>query len=284
MQKKHDAQHKRLTELLDWSKAKLNKIHNRWNPRGVRSEDPEAIRKLKEELAKRERTQEIYKATNKIVRRKKGTIEEKLEELKEKGLPATRKLFEKDFAGRTGYPAYLLKNNNAEIRRLKERIEQLQREQKRDLIQFTVEDREEGEVEIEDDPDDRRVRLIFGDRVSSERYRQLKANGFKHARSLGSVFQRLANDSARSAVLRVLDLDEADQARVRTWITGEEPEPAPEPDYEIDIDPNEVMEAVWEAVTSTWTGKFLKWALANETMIKALIIDKVEEAIGAKRK
>jgi SWI/SNF-related matrix-associated actin-dependent regulator 1 of chromatin subfamily A len=66
-----------------------------------------------------------------------------------------------------------------------------------------------------------------------------------------------------------------------------EPEPEsvePEPDYEPDIDPNEVMEAVWEAVTSTWTGKFLKWALANETMIKALIVDKVEEAIGAKRK
>ena len=75
-----------------------------------------------------ESLQAVMRATNKIIRRKRGSIEDKIPELLELGLSegVARKLFEPDFGGRTGFASYQLTNNNALIKRIKEKIAKLE--------------------------------------------------------------------------------------------------------------------------------------------------------------
>ena len=79
-------------------------------------------------LAAAEQTQAVMREANKIVRRKRGSIDDKIPELLQLGLSeeAARGLFEPDFGGRTGFPSYALTNNNALIKRIKEKIAKLE--------------------------------------------------------------------------------------------------------------------------------------------------------------
>ena len=91
---------------------------------GISSDDPDAIDKLREKLAGMEAEQEQMKAVNKICLSKKLSEERKLEELAGLGISAAsarRLISGEDDYGRPGYPSYSLSNNNANIRRVRER-------------------------------------------------------------------------------------------------------------------------------------------------------------------
>lgn len=94
---------------------------------GISSDDPQAVEKLEAKLAALEKHQELMKAANVAIRMKDPTEgDAKLAEL---GYTPEdiAKLREPDFCGRIGYPAYLLQNNNANIRRIRGRIEELKK-------------------------------------------------------------------------------------------------------------------------------------------------------------
>lgn len=97
---------------------------------GIDSTDPDAIRKLMLKLLNLQITQEIKKAANKIIKSKAKKYPSKaskypaLAELGIKEMEA-KGLFEPDFCGRIGFPAYELSNNNGNMRRIKERIKSL---------------------------------------------------------------------------------------------------------------------------------------------------------------
>ena len=82
---------------------------------------------LHAKIEKAEKFQEIMKTANAIIR-KKTTNEQKIEQLQAAGLGDlnAHKLLEPDFAGKIGFPAYMLQNNNANIRRMKQRIQQIE--------------------------------------------------------------------------------------------------------------------------------------------------------------
>ncbi len=94
------------------------------NNTAISSDDPEAIKLLKEKLEKLEKLQEIMKAANKIIRNKKFTDEEKVQEMVKIGLSeeGALKALKPDFCGRVGFASYSLQNNNANIKRIKDRI------------------------------------------------------------------------------------------------------------------------------------------------------------------
>ncbi len=75
------------------------------------------------------------KAANSIVRRKpkNESTPEKVVELLALGLKEGQvaKLFTPDFMGRFGFPSYATTNNNANICRMKQRIEEIKRRQAR---------------------------------------------------------------------------------------------------------------------------------------------------------
>lgn len=95
-------------------------------PKGeIRSDDPDAIAKLQAKLAYLEGYSELMRSANKLVRKNDRAG------LAAMGFPENviTGMFEKDFAGRIGFPDYELKNNNAEARRTRQRLEELQRQQ-----------------------------------------------------------------------------------------------------------------------------------------------------------
>jgi hypothetical protein len=159
--------------------------------RSISSDDPDAIEKLKEKIAEAIARQDFMKAGNKIVKSKKLTIEQKTEQLKAAGHCTL--ILQPDFCGRIGYADYELTNNNANIRRMKQRLEQLEKA----LINAI----EVGDTEQEY-PDlnlivrhartINRIQLIFSEKPSGQIRNLLKSHGFRWAPSEGA-WQRHLN-------------------------------------------------------------------------------------------
>lgn len=95
---------------------------------GISSDDPDAIQKLRAELEGCEQSQERMKAANKAIRAHK-TADTQIAALLALGFndKQASELVKPDFAGRIGFADYSLKNNNANMRRIKGRIAELEK-------------------------------------------------------------------------------------------------------------------------------------------------------------
>lgn len=181
---------------------KLNLIGTDREP--VKSGDADAIGKLQKKLDDRMKAQETMRAANKAIRMK--DVDKGDAALRDLGFNDERikELREGDFCGRVGFPPYALSNNNAEIRRLKKRIEELQAAKE-------SEPAEEREVTICGEPctvaenaDNMRLQVFFDGKPSAECRMKLKANGFRWAPSQGA-WQRQLTNNARHALNRITD-------------------------------------------------------------------------------
>ena len=162
---------------------------------GISSDDPQAIEKLKAKLEALERDQEMMKAANAAIRLKdRAKGDAKLAEL---GLSPEHiaELREPDFAGRIGYPSYLLSNNNANIRRIRERIQQLEKQRQDDTLHGWEFDG--GEVVVNKEAN--RLQILFDDKPGEEMRAELKAGGFRWAPSQGAWQRQLTDNAIRSA-------------------------------------------------------------------------------------
>jgi hypothetical protein len=178
---------------------------------GISSDDPEAIDKLREKLAGLEAVQETMKAANKICKVNKLTDEDKIAALGELGIKegqASRLVTGADTYGRPGFPSYSLSNNNANIRRLKERIAELkQRDQVRAVMEEKHDtpnpERQYGEITYRDNFELNRVQLIFPDKPDTDTRQLLKANGFRWSPS-EKAWQRQLTGNGQYAARQVL--------------------------------------------------------------------------------
>src|SRR3546814_18530240 len=80
--------------------------------------------------------QERMKKSNQVIRKYKDNPEGQHNALLVLGYSkdSAQKLLTPDFAGRVGFPSYALTNNNANIRRIQQRIKQLQANQERETV------------------------------------------------------------------------------------------------------------------------------------------------------
>lgn len=134
-----ERRHRRAIEKIDNAmrnsveeekKAKyLSQRANGVGTAGISSTDPEALRKLKEKLEGLEKLQQQMKDANRILRNKKRTNEEKLQDLVEYGFSkaAAKAMMVPDYANRIGFAPYQLSNNNQTIGNTKKRIADLER-------------------------------------------------------------------------------------------------------------------------------------------------------------
>ncbi len=103
--------------------------------RSIFSDDENAIQELEARIEKRENERKQNNAINKIIRRKPKNecTQEKLEDLAGLGVSekAAQLLFEPDFCGRVGIPAYINQNLGGNINRDKKRLESLKIRAKR---------------------------------------------------------------------------------------------------------------------------------------------------------
>ncbi|MEY8313198.1 hypothetical protein AALA61_14735 [Oscillospiraceae bacterium 42-9] len=162
----------------------------------ISSNDPQAIEKLTAKLESCQKRQEFMKSVNSFYR-KNGTAH---------GCPGvSEETAERmDEAVRTGYswvtapfPAYELSNNNAEIRRLKQRIGQLSYNQEVGYVGWEFEG---GEAVA--NTDNNRLQLLFNEKPTEEQRTALKRNGF-HWSPSEQAWQRQLNDKAIYAAGRL---------------------------------------------------------------------------------
>lgn len=164
---------------------------------GISSDDPDAVAKLKAKLEALERDQELMKAANAAIRMKdtkKGDT--KLAEL---GYTEEEivKLRAPDFCGRIGYPAYRLQNNNANIRRIRQRIAELEKKKENPAEGWEFDG---GKVVVNQGVN--RLQIIFDDRPDADLRSELKGEGFRWAPSQGA-WQRQLTDNAMRAARRI---------------------------------------------------------------------------------
>ena len=148
---------------------------------GISSDDPDAIEKLQDKLEKLQQRQDRMKAANKSIRLK--DVEKRDAQLREQGFTeeGIKSLLTPDFCGRIGFPPYELSNNNANIRQVKKRIEDLERMKKaQEREESTETDLYKYKVE------DNRCQFIFDGKPEPAVRTILKQHGFKWSPSRGA--------------------------------------------------------------------------------------------------
>jgi len=175
-------------KTADYYKNKAASVGNG----GISSDDPDAVIKLKEKLAKLEASQEQMKAANKLI--KKGDDEG----LIKMGYTPEQiaKLNEPDYCGRVGYPSYQLSNNNAVIRSTKKRIEALEK-------MAQVEDKANEYEGFMYKEEDNRCQFVFDGKPEEEIRSILKHHGFKWSPSR-LAWVRILNGNGRYAAKCVI--------------------------------------------------------------------------------
>lgn len=146
------------------------------NPRsGISSDDPKALEKLRAKLAEAESLQDTMKKVNAIIKREQ-TEAGRIAALVSIGHePAqAKRLLQPDYAGRIGFKEYQLTNNSANIRRIRERIAELERA-------ATRQDTEEvtDTFTYREDTAENRIMFFFDGKPGEEIRALLKGRGFK---------------------------------------------------------------------------------------------------------
>jgi len=197
--------------------------------RAISSDDPDAARKLRREIEQAKKLQEIMVIVNRAIRAAGKSYQAKIEAEKdpqakselrdawaaqafaaaeaqvraidsqtaERLRASTRELLNPDFAGRIGFVDYRLSNNSADIRRMENRLESLQKIAETEAAGVRI---KIGDAELR--REENRVRVLFPTRVSREAFELFRSRGFVAAPGVakdlgvGSCFQRKDTEQA----------------------------------------------------------------------------------------
>ena len=166
---------------------------------GISSDDPDAVKKLREKLDSLKSSHEWMKAVNAAIRRNK-TPDRQIPALVALGMTEERaaELLKPDYCGRIGVPPYSLQNSNANIRRVEQRIRELERAAERNV---TVE-REGSGYTYREDAEENRIMFLFDGKPEPEIRTLLKSHGFKWSPTR-CAWVRMLNNMGRYAAERV---------------------------------------------------------------------------------
>ena len=168
----------------------------------IYSDDPQAIQKLKQRLSDLEEHQAWMKTINKLCRSKKLTDEQIAEQLEDEyGCTASvaHGLLNPQYSyQKRGFQTWRLSNNGANIRRIKERIAQLEKAETEESSERIM-----GEVKLVDSVEHNRLQIFFPDKPSAEVRSLLKQQGFRWSRQRG-CWQRHRSNTATYQAQRIV--------------------------------------------------------------------------------
>ncbi|RPE13191.1 DUF3560 domain-containing protein [Chitinophaga lutea] len=158
----------------------------------ISSDDPNALEKLRAELAGCEARQAFMKETNQCIRsqdkarflRMEGTSEELWE-----------KVNSPNVVGHKGFAHSKLTNNNANIRRLKDRIADLEKAAAIPFAEVVYKG-----ITLRQNPQIGRIQIIFPTRTDLAVHKQLRKLGFVFCRSENAYQRQLNHRSIRAAM------------------------------------------------------------------------------------
>lgn len=163
---------------------------------GISADDPNAIQRLESKLHNQQKLQDRMKAINAYYRKNKtldgcpNLSAADIEQLKA-DMSRGFRIEDKPF------PTWALSNNNAEIRRLKQRIEDIKRHQNTEYKGWKF----DGGT-VEPNKDINRLQIFFDEKPDADIRTELKHNGFRWAPSEGA-WQRQLTDNALYAAKRM---------------------------------------------------------------------------------
>lgn len=163
------------SEKADYYERKAEAAENN---NAIYLDDDNAVEKLERKLAELVKAQEDMKAANKVVKNKKLTEEEKKVRLMEMGYSekSAVELLTPCY-GHIGFPSFSLSNNNANINRIKKRLELAKRMKGTPEKEYTI----NGVRVVENYPENR-LQVFFDDVPAKEIRDSLKQHGFRWSR------------------------------------------------------------------------------------------------------
>jgi hypothetical protein len=182
--KANEREHKVCGTMIYYRTNALQTLRRKLHPelRPIAAGDADALERLADKLAKAEQEQLFMKTANAVLRREhKNGAEAQILALIDIGFQenAARKQVAPGFGNGQCFASYRLSNNNAEIRRIKQRIEILIRNKAKPIQEVICED-----FKVQDDPPANRIRVLFEGKPERSVREQLKENGFRWAPTL----------------------------------------------------------------------------------------------------
>lgn len=162
---------------------------------GISSDDPEAITKLMLKLESLTRSQEIMKQVNAMIKKAtKNPHINLIDSLIGIGLNENQatQIIEPDHMGRIGFASYSLSNNNSEIRRIKDRIAELEKLHNSEPIEFAGDGWEIFE-------DDGRVQVRLDTKPDKETCAILRSHGFVYSPTRETSVRKITSSAIYAA-------------------------------------------------------------------------------------
>lgn len=163
---------------------------------GISSDDPNALPKLKEKLAHLEESQQAMRDTNAYYRKHKTL--DGCPHICEKAAEEIKANWARGWYKGVPFPPYALSNNSANIRRIRERVAELEKKASSPAPAGWSFDG--GEVVMNTEAN--RLQIIFDDKPDAELRGALKSEAFKWAPSQ-NAWQRQLTDNAIRAAKRI---------------------------------------------------------------------------------
>ena len=215
MEKKNATYDSRRNEFVEWNNKAIDRLYSRFNPRfiakaPIMSSDHDALKKLQEKIDKAEKLQQWMKDTNATIRKhSKAGKDAQVAALVAMGHTQTdaAKLVKSDSVWEIGYAHYELTNNNANIRRMKQRVVEIERLRATPTKQTEVVTSAGGDskIRIVDNTEANRLQLFFPGKPSEAIRSKLKENGFRWTPSVG-CWQAYRNYRAQTCADEVLKM------------------------------------------------------------------------------
>ena len=205
---------------------------------GISADDPQAVQKLEKKLAGLEKAQETMKAVNAYYRKHK-TLDgcphlspESIEKMKA-DMSSQWHIEDKP------YPTWALSNNNAEIRRVKERIKSLSLQKEIGYVGWEFEG---GKVEANTEAN--RLQIFFDEKPDAATREELKSNGFRWSPK-AEAWQRQLTDNAYYSANYIKAIQpltgekptDLQRAHIQRQKAASQEKPAPEPIYKVHANP-----------------------------------------------
>jgi hypothetical protein len=199
-----DREHARSVEVSDFKERAMAAIKRTLRPdlAPIRTEDGDAVERLTKKIEAAEKTQGKMKLVNKIIRKGGADLEKNLS-----ALGISDKLIHDllnppyDYMNK-GIETWQLTNNNANIRRMKQRLTQVQHKQAAPEIEAVGKDG----IRLVECPANNRVRLFYTGKPAPEVIEELKRSGFRWTPSL-MCWQAYYNVVSIARAKRIAGLD-----------------------------------------------------------------------------
>lgn len=201
--KANDAERAKYEEMIEFRDRAVTAIMRELRKIGIEEQGGE-LEVLKKKLLNAQRSQEVMKEANAILR-KNIPKEDKVKAIMEKtGMaePSVLRLFEPDYAKRIGYPQFELTNNLANIHRMEQRVKEMEKKEATPSEDIPF----EGGT-ISDNAEQDRVQINFDKKPEPAMIEKLKSEGWRWSPS-NSAWQRKRTDMALRSARRIVGLPE----------------------------------------------------------------------------